>query len=396
MDNSEGDFMKKFLSLLLVAGSFACGCSSMIDPETNMFGGGRVTTASANQMFDKDFESFSDEQLLRLLDPESPPKSPAKFSDLTPSEKLEYLRRAFFSANQKANKDEANGGYGRGFRSQIQDRLIAASNQRCNIYMTYLKRISTFNNAIFGTLSTVFGGAGAIVTGQAAARALSGLAGISSGTRAELNQAIFESVATSVIVPGFQQKRADLLKEMSGKRKLDVAEYTVEGAVADAINYHGACSLDAGIAYAQKSIVAYEDIGIKRFVAVQEQVGIARATLESFTAPIGAAVVATKVLDDFVKKIPEYRGKADKSQTELLAMLNSLEESAKTGALRKEAADLDQDFKDKMLAYAAATGPDKSDSLTVLDAQQSQARGFARKLDARSTEILVELKKSTK
>jgi hypothetical protein len=49
-----------------------------------------------------------------------------------------------------------------------------------------------------------------------------------------------------------------------------------------------------------------------------------------------------------------------------------------------------------MLAYAAATGPDKSDSLTVLDAQQSQARGFARKLDARSTEILVELKKSTK
>ena len=381
----------------MAIGICASGCSSRIDPETNFFGGGRVTTASPNQMFSKDFEAFSDEDLLRLLDPEfSITPSGKLFSDLTPSQKIENLRLAFWRANQKAGQEDAGNGYGRAYRSQIQDRLIAASNQRCNLYMTYLKRISTFNNGIFGTLSTILGGAGAIATGETAARFLSGFAGISSGTRAELNQAIFESVATSVIVPGFQQKRADLLKELSEKRSKSLADYTVEGAIADAINYHGACSLDAGIAYAQKSIAAYEDIGIKRFVAVQEQVGIARATVESFTAPIGAAVVATKVLDDLLKKIPEYKSKTDKSQTDLLAMLNALEESAKTGALRKEATDIDQEFKDKTLAYAAAAGAEKSDALTQLDAQQSKARGFARKLDAKITEILVELKKSTK
>ncbi|MCP5242923.1 MAG: hypothetical protein H6940_05740 [Burkholderiales bacterium] len=56
-----------------------------------------------------------------------------------------------------------------------------------------------------GTLTTALGGAGAIVTGAEAARILAGLAGIASGTRAELNQAIFESVATSVIVPAIQK-----------------------------------------------------------------------------------------------------------------------------------------------------------------------------------------------
>ena len=240
--------MKEFLALLLlvVMAITTPGCST-IDPETNPLGGGRVTIASANQIFDPGFEGFTDEQLLRLLDPENKADLSGNYSNLSESAKIEYLRKAFRKANQETV-------YGLAHRSQIQDRLVAASNQRCNLYTTYLKRLSTFTNGIFGTLTTILGGAGAIVTGENAARALSGLAGISSGTRAELNQAIFESVATSVIVPGIQQRRADLLKELMDKRSKTLTEYTIEGAIADAIMYHGACSLDAGIAYAQKSI----------------------------------------------------------------------------------------------------------------------------------------------
>jgi hypothetical protein len=176
------------LFLATLMGITAAGCS-MIDPEMNPLGGGRVTTASANQIFDGGFEGFTDEQLLRLLDPENKANLPAKYSELSETDKIQYLRSAFRKANQESV-------YGAAHRSQVQDRLIAASNQRCNLYTTYLKRVSTFTNGIFGTLTTVLGGAGAIVTGENAARALSGLAGISSGTRAELNQAIFESVAT--------------------------------------------------------------------------------------------------------------------------------------------------------------------------------------------------------
>jgi hypothetical protein len=252
-------------AIVLVA-SIVSGCAA-IGPEQSMFGGGRVTTASANQLFDSGFEAFTDEELLQLLDPENKAGAKAEaaaeiapvrqYQNLTESEKIALLRKSFRAANVDAVYKEAH-------RAQIQDRLIAASNQRCNLFTTYLKRISTYNNGIFGTLTTILGGAGAIVTGESAARILSGLAGISSGTRAELNQAIFESVTSSVIVPSIHNTRADLLKEILAKRGKALSEYTVEGAIADAIMYHGACSMDAGIAYAQKSIQAFDDIGKKK------------------------------------------------------------------------------------------------------------------------------------
>ncbi len=244
----------------------ASGCSTLgnpFGPEKSMFGDDRVTSASANQMFNSEFEGFNDAQLIHLLNPINLPKDTKDNSSETNQDIVNQLRTAFYYANRYTN--------GEAHRSQIQDRLIAASNQRCNIYTTYLKRLSTKNNAIFGTLTTVLGGAGAIVTGAHTARLLSGLAGISSGARAELNQAIFESVATSVIVPAIQKQRAEILVEIQNKRvgpnKLGLTEYTIEGAIADAIRYHGACSMDAGISFAQKSIQSFDDVGLKTMEA---------------------------------------------------------------------------------------------------------------------------------
>jgi len=138
--------------------------------------------------------------------------------------------------------------------------------------MTYLKRINTYTNGIFGTLTTVLGGAGAIVTGENTARLLSGLAGISSGTRAELSQAIFESVATSVIVPGITKSREEFLKAVKlESSKEEITSHPIEWAVAMGIAYHGLCSMDTGIAYAQKSMQSYDDIGVKKFLEIQEK-----------------------------------------------------------------------------------------------------------------------------
>ncbi len=248
--------MKKsvLILLLMLAGCFISGC---IGPEKSLFGAGKVTSASADQMFYDNFEAFNDEQLFKLLDPENKTELKGDFKNLSDSQKIEYLRKAFRIAN-------TNDQYGTAHRSQIQDRLIAASNQRCNVYATYLKRINSYQNGIFGTLTTILGGAGAIVTGDTAPRILSGLAGISSGTRAELNQAIFESITTSVIIPGIQKTRSALLKEMLDKRTKNLSEYTIEGAIADAIEYHGACSMDTGISCAQKSIQSFDDVGIKK------------------------------------------------------------------------------------------------------------------------------------
>lgn len=245
------------LMLFVSVGFISAGCAGTT-PESSLFGDKRVTTASANQMFDKNFESFSDEKLVSLLDPEGT----GSVAGSSGGEMAQRLDLAFLHANKVDSSDPSKA---EARRSQIQDRLIAASNQRCNLYTTYLKRISEYTNGIFGVTTTLLGGAGAIVTGENAARTLSGLAGISSGTRAELNQAVFESLTTSVIVPAIRLRREEILQSILAKRTCPLTKYTVEGAIADVVNYHGACSIDTGIAYAEKSIQSYDDIGVKKF-----------------------------------------------------------------------------------------------------------------------------------
>lgn len=383
---------------LVLTGLIATGCASLGPEglvEKSIFGGGRVTGASANQIFDADFEGFDDEKLFRLLDPENKAcqNKNKSFSELGTSEKIECLRKAFREANSKE--------YGVSHRSQIQDRLIAASNQRCNLYTTYLKRLSTYYNGIFGTLTTILGGAGAIVTGANSARILSGLAGISSGTRAELNQAIFESIATSVIIPGIQKSRNEFHEDILKKRKNTLEEYTIEGAIADAITYHGYCSMDTGIAYAQKSIQSYDDIGIKRFIELQRKFGLARSASESFTiGPLASLVVAGKVLEDFEKQLNEDKIRINKldlskdKQKDVKIKYDALLKatSDKEGDLCEEAQVLDDELKTAISNFASATGVNKSDSFSVLELQQIKARNYAKKIEAKNTEFRIELR----
>ncbi|NJL58810.1 MAG: hypothetical protein HC887_03335 [Desulfobacteraceae bacterium] len=158
--------MRKYLGTslmgLVLIVLITTGCSSqrsLFNPEVSLFGGKRVTLASANQIFGPDFEEFNDQELRKLLDPENKAKAllNGRFSDSSEGERDKYLLRlAFMIANKeyKNNEDDVS------HRSQIQDRLIAVSNQRCNLYATYLKRVSSYNNGIFGTLTTMLGGAG--------------------------------------------------------------------------------------------------------------------------------------------------------------------------------------------------------------------------------------------
>ena len=357
-----------------------------ISPETALFGEGRVTTASANQMFEKRFESFSDEDLLFILDPINKREMEKKYSDLTSSERIENITSAF----RVANRDDD---YGPQHRSEIQDRLIAASNQRCNIYETYLKRISTYTNGIFGTLTTVLGGAGAIVTGEQAARTLSGLAGISSGTRSELNQAVFESITTSVIIPGIQNRRNEILQNILSKREEPLSNYTIQGAIADVIKYHGACSMDTGIAYAQKSIQAYEDIGLTRSLETQENLKLMRSLSEPSALKVDRELVAaTTKLNEFSSTISEYLKLVKPEQTPLHNKLLQLKNSSTDGELRTKASLLDSELKELLINYFSTKGVEKSKQYSLLEAQQIKVEAFIKDLEAENAMALAEVK----
>jgi len=106
-----------------------------------------------------------------------PPTNAADLADYT-SSRNEYLR----------NK-----------RNGIQDTLMTVSESACRQFTQHLNSYQAYTNLFFGALATSAGAAGAIVTNEAAARALAGSAGGLTGIRAEYNNDIFYQKAVPII-----------------------------------------------------------------------------------------------------------------------------------------------------------------------------------------------------
>jgi hypothetical protein len=132
-------------------------------------------------------------------------------------------------------------------RNRIQDRLILASNDLCEEYKTVLKRKQSNANFFYGLTSVLAGAAGSVATGARAAGNWAALSGVSSGVRAEHNQDYYSDMAAHVIAKGIVLKRRVIADAMQCARQYDEKDYSVERALADAVVYHGACSLVGGL-----------------------------------------------------------------------------------------------------------------------------------------------------
>jgi hypothetical protein len=109
----------------------------------------------------------------------------------------------------------------------------------------------------------VFGAAGAVVTGADGARALAGLSGATSGVRAEYNEQYFADLAAHVVTKGINARRNEILEKIHVAQGMSVKEYTIEIAIADAIVYHGACSLVGGLEQADSTVTKFKgDVGL--------------------------------------------------------------------------------------------------------------------------------------
>ena len=148
-------------------------------------------------------------------------------------------------------------------RNRLQDRLIAASNNRCEAYKVYLKRFESYMDSGFGIATTVMAGAAAVATGGNTPRALAALAGMSSGVRSEIRQGMMANLASYVIVPGIDTKRDETLKRIKTARSASNTDgYTVQAALADVASYHGACTLETGLEKARDQIQLAQNPGL--------------------------------------------------------------------------------------------------------------------------------------
>nr|VFK00874.1 MAG: hypothetical protein BECKLFY1418A_GA0070994_11283 [Candidatus Kentron sp. LFY]VFK22288.1 MAG: hypothetical protein BECKLFY1418C_GA0070996_11149 [Candidatus Kentron sp. LFY] len=269
--------MKYKLFSITIIGVLSLGGCSLVDlhPESTSFGMGddRVTVAGANQLFSP--ESFEKLDLLYALDPGGKRPLPNPTEDLSDEQARRELQEAYEIFDTYPNPEYR--------RNRIQDRIMAASEQRCNVFKTYIKRLDSTNEIFTDSMATLLGGLGAIFTSANTARALSGSAAIFSGIGAEFEQGFFANVATHVLVPGIELKRKEIRKEIDEKRKTrddritNIANYTVERAIGDAIRFHGACSIDVGIAAAGEAVKEANNPGkatIERATEIMQQIDI--------------------------------------------------------------------------------------------------------------------------
>lgn len=149
-------------------------------------------------------------------------------------------------------------------RSRIQERLLSASTQRCEAFKKKLQRFEGDVNFFLGSVTTALAGAGAIVTTERGARILAGLAGITSGVRAEFNSDYFKNLSIEVITKGINSRRQRQLDAMHERRCQPLHDYTILAAVRDALEYHGSCSIISGLEEASDSITQIQDPGLIR------------------------------------------------------------------------------------------------------------------------------------
>lgn len=237
------------ISVVLLVGACDRFNIAAFQPDLNTYGAEPIL----------DPQSFQQVDLAKLLTADSPALKWVGTNDPKKAEKevwnQDVLKRAF---------DEFAARGDRAKRTRIQERIVAASDQRCEAYFRYLKRFDVQTNVLFNSVTTLLGGLGAIFTGADTVRALSGSAAIVSGWGAVSNDAFFQDLTVQVVTNGIKLQRNDVHNDMALKRNLPLAAYPAEAAVRDAIRYHAGCSLVAGLERAALELDRVDDPGVRQ------------------------------------------------------------------------------------------------------------------------------------
>lgn len=217
---------RKILSCLFLLNFIVLtGCSSIrratMPDEENLLSGAGSVMVGPTKGEASEFEQIDIEKLLEKYGFDRPTAIPI-FTAATESE-LQYRR------------------------NDLQDRIIAASNQRCAAYLRVLISSKAQTQMGWGGLATLLSGAATVTSPVAAAKVLSAGSTISNSFVSLHNEAYFNSLSINVISAGIAKHREGLLQYMGGERKNDMKDYPVNRAVADALSYHAACNIVSGL-----------------------------------------------------------------------------------------------------------------------------------------------------
>jgi hypothetical protein len=275
-------------------------------------------------------------------------------------------------------------------RDRLLDHLLYLSDQVCEQHKTRIAANAASMNVTFSGITTLLGAAGAIVTGETAARILAGTAGAASGLQSNINEHFYQNNLALAVNRQIDRQRIAKLREINQSRTKDPSIYSLEGMIRDVAQYHELCSFHAGIAGLTDET--------KRPATVDEL----RGKIESVRMQIRANQDTLALMDQRgLKTKPEYRqleianGTLGRSLGFLTNQLNVVMTSANSGAF---AAETDVLAKSDIPALKiASTRNDvttwRTRLIKVLD--DTPAAGVKKPADAEKTSIATAVAKAT-
>lgn len=138
-------------------------------------------------------------------------------------------------------------------RNDLQERLINASNQRCASYVRMLVTSKAQTQMGWTSLATLLSGAASVIAHPVTAQAFAAGSTVSTGLLSTYNEAYFSNLTVTVISAGIAKRRESILASISGYKTKTLGQYPVQAAIADALVYHGACNVVAGMESAARA-----------------------------------------------------------------------------------------------------------------------------------------------
>lgn len=132
-------------------------------------------------------------------------------------------------------------------RNCVQDYLIQRADMVCQVKKGQIVGTAQVVDGSLATLATVLGGAGALVTGQTGARILSGMAGMTSGVKGNLDSSIWQNNIATSISKSIEGKMKEERDRILVKRIDVLYSYPTSLAIADAVRYSDLCSFASGL-----------------------------------------------------------------------------------------------------------------------------------------------------
>lgn len=165
-------------------------------------------------------------------------------------DKIETAVRARTKASADCFPDQYQPGQAsvdcKGVRNQVIAYLMAESVELCRDHVSEIYGTEAGFNIATGSIAALTSGFAAISPGSRA-QSLAAISSFTSAERALVNESVYKNLLTTAIATKIEQQRGTLGKALLAKKSESYANYRIDDAIYDVIDYHHACSFYKGM-----------------------------------------------------------------------------------------------------------------------------------------------------